>query len=133
MTKEELKSCRKAALAVQSIKRRIKSLKECACSVGGVRYDSEPRGRGEPLTRQQRYIETLEELSAEYEDSLVLWAQQTAALERAIRSFPPELGELIRLRYVDGLKWEQVNAQLYISSTQSKRMHHDALKKLGVD
>lgn len=133
MTKEELINCRKAAIAMHSVKRRIRDLRESAGSVGGIRCDGEPRSRGEPLSRQQRYVEALEQLSEEYEETASNWARQAAAIERSIRSMPPDLGELIRLRYVDGLKWEQVNEQMYISHTQSVRMHHAALKKMGLE
>lgn len=130
MTKEELKTCRKAAIARNSVEARIRNLREDARSVSGIRCDSEPRSRSEPLSTLQRYVEALEELSAEYEETTANWARQAAAVERAIRSLPPDLGELIRLRYVDGLKWEQVNEQLYISEPTSKRMHRNAMQLL---
>lgn len=130
MTKEDLINCRKAALAMHSVKRRIRDLRESAGSVGGIRCDGEPRSRGEPLSSQQRYVEALEQLSEEYEETAANWARQAAAIERAIRSLPPDLGELIRLRYVGGLKWEQVNEQLYISHMTSVRMHQKALDLL---
>lgn len=130
MTKDDLKTCRKAAIARNSVEERIRDLKEDARSVSGIRCNSEPRSRGEPLPKPQRYVEALEELSAEYEKTATLWARQAAAVEHAIRSLPPDLGELIRLRYVDGLKWEQVNEQLYISEPTSKRMHRKAMQLL---
>lgn len=130
MTKDELKNCRNAAIAVQRIRSRIKDLKDGAGSVSGIRYSSEPRSRGEPLSKQQRYVEALEQLSEEYEETAALWARQATAIERAIRSLPPDLGELIRLRYVDGLRWEEVNDRLYISHMTSVRMHQKALRLL---
>lgn len=130
MTKEELKNCRNAALAVQRIKIRIKELKNGAGSVSGIRYSSEPRSRGEPLSKQQRYVEALEQLSEEYEETAAIWAHQAAAVERAIRSLPPEMGELIRLRYVDGLRWDEVNETLFLSRTQSQRVHRKALEMI---
>ena len=87
----------------------------------------------EPLSRQQRYVEALEQLSAEYEETTAAWAEKAAEIERAVRQLPPKLGELLRLRYIDGLKWEQVNERLYISPTTSKRLHHAALKKMGLE
>ena len=53
-------------------------------------------------------------------------------LEKIIISEYVTVGELVRLRYIDGLKWEQVNERLYISPTTSKRLHHAALKKMGL-
>ncbi len=130
MTIDDLKNCRKATIARANIIRRIHDLKESACSVSGIRYGNEPRSRGEPVSKQQRYVEALEELSNAYEETTANWARQAAAIECAIRSLPPDLGELIRLRYVDGLKWENVNETLYISEPTSKRMHRKAMHML---
>lgn len=133
MTLETLKQCRSASLARTAVKRRIAELREDATSISGIRYDGDiPHTRGEPLPRQQRYVEALEQLSAEYEETTAAWAERAAEVERAVRFLPPKLGELVRLRYIDGLKWEQVNERLYISPTTSKRLHHAALKKMGL-
>ena len=129
---ETLKQCRSASIARASVIERIKALKEDATGVGGMRYDNTPHERGEPLSRQQRYIEALEKLSAEYEQTAAEWAEWSAEVERAVRQLPPTQGELIRLRYVDGKKWEDINDEMHNSSTTSKRLHRSALKRLGV-
>lgn len=129
---ETLKQCQSASIARASVIERVKALKEDATGVGGMRYDNAPHERGEPLSRQQRYIEALEKLSAEYEQTAAEWAELSAEVERAVRQLPPTLGELIRLRYIDGKKWEDINDEMHISSTTSKRLHHSALKRLGI-
>lgn len=134
MTKETLQQCRSASLARISVKKRIAELREDAAGISGIQYGGDaPRSRGEPLSRQQRYVEALEQLSAEYEETTAAWAEKAAEAERAVRFLPPKLGELVRLRYIDGLKWEQINERLYISPTTSKRLHHAALKKMGLE
>ena len=134
MTLETLKQCRSASLARTAVKRRIAELRKDATGISGIRYDGDmPRTRGEPLSRQQRYVEALEQLSAEYEETTTVWAERAAEIERAVRFLPPKLGELVRLRYIDGLKWEQVNEQLCISEETSKRMHRKAMQNLKND
>lgn len=131
MTLETLKQCRSASLARTAVKRRIAELREDATGISGIRYDGDmPHTRGEPLSRQQRYVEALEQLSAEYEETTTVWAERAAEIERAVRFLPPKLGELVRLRYIDGMKWEQVNEQLYVSHMTSVRMHRKALELL---
>ena len=130
MTISDLKSCRSAALAAQSIQRRIKDIQCQKDGIRSVRYSDSPHIQGTPLQWQQHYIEALEELCAEYEETIARWARKAAHIERAIRKIPPDLGEMIRLRYVDGLKWERVNEQLYISHMTSVRMHQKAMKLL---
>jgi DNA-directed RNA polymerase specialized sigma24 family protein len=75
----------------------------------------------------------LEELSELYDEKKAKLMQDIIAVERAITSLPPDLQMLMRYRYIMGLKWEQINERMYISATQSKRMHHAALKKLGAE
>lgn len=134
MTLETLKQCRSASLARTAVKRRIAELRKDATGISGIRYDGDmPHTRGEPLSRQQRYIEALEQLSAEYEETTTVWAERAAEIERAVRFLPPKLGELVRLRYIDGMKWEQVNEQLCISEATSKRMHRKVMQNLKND
>lgn len=134
MTLETLKQCRSASLARTAVKRRIAELRKDATGISGIRYDGDmPHTRGEPLSRQQRYVEALEQLSAEYEETTTVWAERAAEIERAVRFLPPKLGELVRLRYIDGMKWEQVNEQLCISEATSKRMHRKIMQNLKND
>lgn len=134
MTLETLKQCRSASLARTAVKRRIAELREDATGISGIRYDGDmPHTRGEPLSRQQRYVEALEQLFAEYEETTTVWAERAAEIERAVRFLPPKLGELVRLRYIDGMKWEQVNEQLCISEATSKRMHRKIMQNLKND
>ena len=79
MTLETLKQCRSASLARANVKRRIAELREDATGISGIRYDGDiPHTRGEPLPRQQRYVEALEQLSAEYEETTAAWAEKAA-------------------------------------------------------
>ena len=59
--------------------------------------------------------------------------QDIITVERAIAVLPSDLRMLIRYRYIDGYKWEQVNEMMYISEPTSKRMHRKALHLLQND
>ncbi|MBQ8514643.1 MAG: sigma-70 family RNA polymerase sigma factor [Ruminococcus sp.] len=131
MTKETLLAYKNIRRELQSIEKQIMQLKADARSVKGVRYTDSPRGRGEPVSAQQRYIERLEELSALYEDKKAQLMESQIAIERAITSLPPELRILMRYRYIDGMRWEDVNAKMYISEPTSKRMHRKAMQLIG--
>lgn len=87
MTLETLKQCRSASLARTAVKRRIAELREDATGISGIRYDGDmPHTRGEPLSRQQRYVEALEQLSAEYEETTAAWAESRRS--RTCRAIP---------------------------------------------
>ena len=133
MTKETLMQCSAKRRELQQISRRIETLRADARSTKAVCYDNEPKSKGEPVAAVQRYIERLEELSALYEEKKADLMQDIITVERAISVLPSDLRMLMRHRYIDGYKWEQINEMMYISSTQSKRMHHAALKILGLE
>ncbi len=130
MTKEELSQCFAKRQELQQIDKRIQALREDARSTKAICYSNEPRGRGEPTAAVQRYIERLEELSSLYEEKKLELQADTILVERAILVLPSEHAALMRLRYVEGKKWEQVTEELFISATKSKRLHREALKIL---
>lgn len=115
---------------LQQINRRIETLRADARSTKAVYYDGEPKSKGEPIAAVQRYIEQLETLSALYEEKKADLMQDIITVEHAISSLPPELRLLMRYRYIDGYKWEQVNEMMYISERTSKRMHKAAMELL---
>lgn len=132
MTKTELLTYKNIKSELQDIDKRISELRSEARSPKGVRYSDMPRGRGEPISAQQRYIEQLEELSQMYEEKKSELVKTQIAVERAISSLPSELRLLMRYRYIDGLRWEDVNEKMHISHMTSVRMHKAALKKLEI-
>lgn len=123
MTKKELFAYRPIKKELNDLEKRIDELRKDARSPKGISYSDMPRGRGESISAQQRYIEQLEELSQMYEEKKADLVETQIAIERAISSLPPELRLLMRYRYIDGLKWEDVNEKLHISHSQSVRMH----------
>ena len=133
MTKETLMQCSAKRRELQQISRRIEALRADARSTKAVCYDNEPKSKGEPVAAVQRYIERLEELSALYEEKKADLMQDIITVERAISVLPSDLRMLIRYRYIDGYKWEQVNEMMYISEPTSKRMHRKALHLLQND
>lgn len=130
MTKETLMQCSAKRRELQQISRRIETLRADARSTKAVCYDNEPKSKGEPVAAVQRYIEQLEELSALYEEKKADLMQDIICVERAISVLPSDLRMMMRYRYIDGYKWEQVNEMMYISERTSKRMHKAAMELL---
>lgn len=130
MTKETLMQCSAKRRELQQISRRIETLRADARSTKAVCYDNEQKSKGEPVAAVQRYIERLEELSALYEEKKADLMQDIICVERAISVLPSDLRMMMRYRYIDGYKWEQVNEMMYISERTSKRMHKAAMELL---
>lgn len=68
---------------------------------------------------QERYRAKLEELAAEQ-----------LAIETAIESLEPTQRMLLRYKYIDGLKWEEVCVRMNYGWTQIHEHHGRALKQL---
>lgn len=68
---------------------------------------------------QERYAAKLEELAAEQ-----------LAIEEAIEGLDANKRMLLRYRYIDGLKWEEVCIRMNYSWTQTHYHHGEALKQL---
>lgn len=71
------------------------------------------------LELQDQYRTKLEELAAELME-----------IERAIEPLEPTSRMLLRYRYLDGLKWEEVCVRMNYSWKQTHRIHSRALKQL---
>lgn len=72
------------------------------------------------LTLQTRYLEKMDELTAEQ-----------IAVEDAIDSLEPFEREIFRLRYIQGTRWEDICVKLNYSWPQVHRYHKAALIKLS--
>lgn len=130
MTKETLLQCKHKQKELQQLESRIAALRADARNTKAVCYDNTPKSKGEPVAAVQRYIEQLETLSALYETKKADLMQDVITVERAIFTLPSDHAVLMRLRYIDGMRWEDVNDKLFISETKSKRLHREALKML---
>lgn len=131
MTKETLLAYKSIRRELQGVEEQIAQLREDARSTKGIRYADSPRGRGEPVAAQQRYIERLEELSALYAEKKAQLMENQIAIERAIASLPPELRALMRYRYIDGYGWIRINREMHISKSTAMRWHTAALQKIS--
>lgn len=127
MTKTELLAYKNIKSEIQDIDKRISELRSEARSPKGVRYSDMPRGRGEPISSQQRYIEQLEELSQLYEERKAKLVKTQIAIERAISSLPSELRLLMQYRYIDGMRWEEIAEIMHISIGTFHNWHNKAL------
>lgn len=127
MTKKELLSYRSIKKELNDLEKRIEELRKDARSPKGISYSDMPRGRGEPISAQQRYIEQLEELSNMYEERKAKLVKTQIAIERAISSLPSELRLLMQYRYIDGMRWEEIAEIMHISIGTFHNWHNKAL------
>lgn len=72
----------------------------------------------------------LAELLARYEALLSDLAAEQLAIEQAIESLEPTARMLMRYRYIDGRKWEEICLLMSYSWRQVHRLHAAALEEL---
>lgn len=65
-------------------------------------------------------------LSAKLSDAV----EQRQAIERAIESLPDEKKQLMRYRYIDGMKWEKVAVEMNLEYRWVLRIHGRALQEI---
>jgi len=88
-----------------------------------VELINEMGGTGFPFNND-RYIERVKESDAELNTN-ILW------FEKFIEPLDANECAILRLRYMHGVRWEQVNRHApYYSSAQARRIHDRALDKI---
>lgn len=133
MTKDELESCRMAAIKVRELVKEFRVMKKSADSIRSVTYSDVPRQRGEPLSPEQAHVERCEEKESKIRDAKYVWQQKKDSVIREFREH-----SLTRLQkalligyYVYGCKdWDEVNQKCNVSREQSKYQVRLALEKL---
>lgn len=70
------------------------------------------------------------ELQERYEAKLAEMTKEMLLIEEAIDALEPTARMLLRYRYLDGLKWEEVCVRMNYSWMQTHRIHANALNQL---
>lgn len=83
--------------------------------------------------QMERNLIKLEELKEKYDQLLEKLCEAQLKIEERIDKLEPHERDLIRYRYIDGLKWKDVCEKTGYSQRQMFRIHAAALKKLEDD
>lgn len=130
MTKERLRNYQNIKKEREQLRQQLEEIEAALYYPKIQRLDAMPGGgskEGNPqedlaihhIELQERYRAKLEELAAEQ-----------LAIEDAIESLDETERMLMRYRYIDGLKWEEVCIKIGYSWTQTHEHHGRALQKL---
>ena len=71
------------------------------------------------------------ELQERYEAKIAEMTKEMMLIEEAIDALEPTARMLLRYRYLDGLKWEEVCVRMNYSWMQTHRIHANALNQLS--
>ena len=89
-----------------------------------------PSGGAREGSRTDELVARHDELLTLYRDKLRLLTDAQLAVERAIDVLAPTERRLMRLRYLDGLRWETVCVEMSYSWRQVHRAHAHALAQI---
>lgn len=125
MTKERLKQCYYLHLELKKLDEKIMRL-EAKCEGGAVIISDMPRGGVPPdfMTELADIVRYRERLRS---DILC----EIAAVEQFIADIPDSRTRLIfRLRYVDGMKWDEVADKTAYNISHVRRLHDKIPKNI---
>lgn len=130
MTKERLRNYQNIKKEREQLRQRLEEveaalyypkIQQLTAMPGGGQKEGNPQENLaiHHIELQERYTAKLEELAAEQ-----------LAIEEAIEPLEPTARMLLRYRYLDGLKWEEVCCRMNYSWRQTHRLHGEALRQL---
>jgi len=120
MTIDDLKNVRRRKLRVLALKERIDGLRsrteytqrrlgECRCS--------------DPTRdRLAEYVAELDELERALTGEMIALEKQLTLVDAELAKLPPAHEQVLRLRYCDGLKWEEVAKKAGYCERQCRRV-----------
>lgn len=83
-------------------------------------------------TGDQSLDTALETIQAKYNKLLTDLAIRQTGVEDLIQGLEPMERDIIRYRYIDGLRWQAVFMRVHYSSAQTFRIHKEILRKLNI-
>lgn len=130
MTKARLKHYRNNKKEMEQLKARLVEL-ETALYYPKIPHLTDMPGGGKPEGNAQEDLAIHHiELQALYNTKLAELQAEQLEIEKAIEGLPQTERMLMRYRYLDGLKWEEVCVKMGYSWTQTHEHHGRALQKL---
>lgn len=129
MTKDELRSHRKAVREVRQLREQLRTLETAMLDPRAPNLAAAPRGSG-PSNPVERAILRVEALRGRYADKLAALLAQQELIEQAIERLDPCERMVIREYYIAGRSWERVCETMHYTERHTHRIHGRALQKL---
>lgn len=131
MTKERLRQYRELKKEKAQIEEKLEELEGVMYAPRGTSYEEKIREKHKTGSITEVLHEQHEALEKLYNDKLVELNALLLEIETAIESLTDSTERrVMRMHYIDGLKWEAVAVAIGYEWAQTHRIHARALKKL---
>ena len=126
MTIDDLKNVRRQKLRVEALQERIERLRSRA---EYTQQQLGEYGRSDPTRdRLAEYVAELDELERQLTGEMIALEKQLVFVDAELAKLPENQEKVLRLRYVEGLGWEQVARKVGYSTRQCTRIQANMLK-----
>lgn len=130
MTKEQLMEYRSIRYEIDQIQQIMQQMRQEAEGLRAVSLTGMPGAAGKQTDRVGAAIARYLEASQPYADKLDALGAKQAEIENAIASLPQLEREIMRYRYLQGLRWEDICVRMHYSWRQVHRLHASALQRI---
>lgn len=135
MTKEQLQRYLAICEERRWVDAELEEIKALLYGIQGTQLTGLPRTsakrRGVVEGKVVAHAPELKELEEYYESLGADLLRQQLAIEKAIDGLEPTARMLLRHRYIEGMKWEEICVAMSYSWRQAHRLHAEALRELG--
>lgn len=129
MTKERLQQYRQLQRELRQIQDRIMEVESAMYSPRNQRLTGMPSAHSAESV-MEKLVDKHRELEAMYQEKLMTITEELLAIEKAIATLDPTLRLLMRYRYVDGYRWEDICVRMNYSYQGVHKVHRKALKRI---
>ena len=127
--KQRLKALPYANIKIKSLHRQISGLKSGV--LRGQTFDSMPKSKSNKNQSEEFNIRVIDKSDELFKEIEKIYKEQDELI-RAIESIEDPFENIVmRLLYIDGLSWNEVQIQLRCSRSTIKRARESALKSLS--
>ena len=125
MTIDDLKNVRRQKLRVESLQERIERLRSRA------EYTQQQLGecgRSDPTRdRLAEYVAELDGLERQLTGEMIALEKQLVFVDAELAKLPENQEKVLRLRYLDGLKWKEIGTKLNYNVDHCKRIGQNCI------
>ena len=130
MTKSQLRRYRDLKKELKCLETLISKINEEIYSPQSVELNGMPRGSPGTGNGIDGKIDKKAELLSLYNEKKARLAAELLKIEQAIDTLDPRERTVLRMYYIEGLRWENIGERTYFSWSTIHRIHSNALNKL---